>query len=156
MELIEIKDIRRFMSNLLVKNVYDKLLVSEITLTTGNTYTMNGQINAAFYTEDELSLLPSTKYATWEVFKPTCFSLIKGSKTPDFFKIIFLLPQDMVADLLEKNDLEFNINDIKALFINIKYQEGKLTCITGTSLSFFTLDKSLENAFDKFVSTLFD
>lgn len=156
MTSIELKDIKSFMSKLLVKDTYDKLLVSEITLTTGNTYTMNGQINKSFYTEDELNALPDKEYATWESFRPTCFSLIKGSKTPAFFKIIFLLPKDVVEDLLKSNSLDYSLADIKALFINLKYQDGKLTCVTGTSLAIFTLDKSLENAFDRFVSTLFE
>lgn len=156
MTSIEIKDVKNFMSQLLVKDTYDKLLVSEITLTTGNTYTINGQINKSFYSEDELSALPDKEYATWESFRQTCFSLIKGSKTPSFFKIIFLLPGNMVEELISSNHLDFNKNDIKALFINLKYQDGKLSCVTGTSLSIFTLDKSLENAFDRFVSTLFE
>lgn len=152
---IEISDIKSFMSKLLVKDTYDRLLVSEITLTTGNTYNISGKINRSFYTGEELEALPSQDYASWETFRPTCFSLIKGIKTPSFFKIIFLLPSDMVEELLGQNHLDYRLSDINGLFINLKYQDGRLTCVTGTSLSLFTLDKSLEQAFDNLVSTLF-
>lgn len=152
---IEITDIKGFMSKLLLKDTYDRLLVSEITLATGNTYNISGKVNTSFYTREELDTLPSPDYSSWETFRPTCFSLIKGNKTPSFFKIIFLLPSDMVEELIGKNQLDYRLSDINALFINVKYQDGKLTCVTGTSLSLFTLDKSLEQAFDNFVSTLF-
>ncbi len=153
---IEIRNIKEFMSNLLIKDTYDRFLVSEITLATGNTYTFNGAVNRDFYTKEELAAMESCDYAPWSTFRPTCFSLIKGSKTPAFLKIVFLLPPGMTQKLLADYRLDFQPENIKGLFINIKYQDGKLTCVTGTALNFFTLDKSLEQVFDQFVSTLFE
>lgn len=153
---IEIKNIKNFMSNLLIKDTLDNLLVSEITVVTGNTYTISGAINTSFYTREELDEFNGDKYAPWKNFRPLCYNIIKGSKTPDFLKIIFVLPNSMVKDIIEQNNLDFSPEDIQGLFINLKYQDNRLTCVTGVSMSTFTMDKSLEKAFDKFVSTLLE
>ena len=35
--------------------------------------------------------------------------------------------------------------------MNIRYEDGELFCVTGTSVNFFTLDKSLETEWDEAV-----
>ncbi len=153
---IDIKNIKNFMSNLLVKDTYDTLLISEISIVTGNTYTISGAVNTSFYSQEELSRFNGDRYAPWKNFRGLCYDIIKGSKTPDFLKIIFVLPGSMVLDIIAQNNLDFSPDDIQALFINLKYQDDRLTCVTGVAMSTFTMDKSLEKAFDRFVSTLFE
>ena len=64
----------------------------------------------------------------------------------------------MIEKLLQDNDISLAKENIANLFLNIKYDKGVLSYTTGTSLNIFTLDKSLEKAFDsyisKFISTL--
>ena len=43
------------------------------------------------------------------------------------------------------------MEQITGLYVNIRYEEGQLTCVTGTSVSFFTLDKSLDREWDETV-----
>lgn len=152
---IQIDDIKTMMSRLLTTDEFDSLLVTEITLQTGTTYNFSGKINKGFYSNDELEALPDQSYAQWASFRNTCFNLIKGTKTPTFFKIILKLPQDKVNDLIVSNNLAFRVEDIEGLFMNLTYQNNEFTCITGVSNKIFTLDKELDNVFDKFVSTLF-
>ena len=40
---------------------------------------------------------------------------------------------------------------IQGLYLNIRYEDGALYCVTGTSLNFFTLDKTLETEWDNAV-----
>ena len=35
------------------------------------------------------------------------------------------------------------------MYLNIRYEDGALYCITGLSLGFFTLDKTLEDLWDR-------
>ena len=42
-------------------------------------------------------------------------------------------------------------SQIKGLYLNIRYEDGALYCVTGTSLAFFTMDKTLENEWDSAV-----
>ena len=48
-----------------------------------------------------------------------------------------------------ETDTSFSISDINGLFVNLRYKDGKLTAVTGTSLNIFSMDKSLEHAWDQ-------
>ena len=41
------------------------------------------------------------------------------------------------------------------MFLNLKYQDQKLTCITGISYRVFSMDKSLEQEWDRLVTVFF-
>ena len=49
----------------------------------------------------------------------------------------------------------FKDNQISNVYLNFRYDGSTLTCVTGTSLKVFTLDKSLDHAFDKWVEKFF-
>lgn len=155
----QIKDVKKFMTLLLIKDTFDEFLINEATITTYNTFHIDGHINRDFFNEDEFDELKDQHLSYWSKIKPICYSLIKGNKTPLYFKIIFALNREQIKSIVEQNNISINENDINELFFNIKYESGMLTITTGCSLKIFTMDKSLENAFDKyislFISTLF-
>ena len=148
---LKINNTKDFMTKLLVKDTFDNLYVSEATISTYNTFQINGLINKNFYTSEEPESNDSAEYSLWKKLRPFCFELIKGSKTPSFLKIIFLLATEDITTLIETNNLGFSLDDINGLVLNIKYAEGVITCITGSSIKLFTMDKSLEHAFDSYV-----
>ena len=84
-----------------------------------------------------------------------CFSLIKGKRTPLSFKFVFRLSPANIAKLIAKQNLDFQPNTVQGLYLNIQFNEQGLTCVTGTSLNTFTLDKSLEKAWDGMVQRFF-
>lgn len=146
---LKINNVKNFMSKLLMSDVFDLLYISEATISTFNTFQISGQINKEYYTKEETESMNIGNYSNWGKLRPFCLELIKGNKTPSFLKIIFLLPDQDVEQLLNVNIINnISVNDINGLFINLKYANGVLTCITGTSLKIFTMDKSLEQAFD--------
>ena len=153
---LTIKNIPDFMNKLLIKDIFDKLLLSEATFITGSTYTIDGRINTHFYNSEELEVLPDKQYSTWGVQRPHAFNLIKGSKVPTGMKIIFALSPSTITNLIEKNGIDMDICDIDGLFININYKDDNVTIISGTSLKKFTLDKTLEMAFDSYVLNSFE
>ena len=143
---LTIKDTKTFMSHLLIKDTFDNMLLSEAAIVTGNTYNINGSINR--------SSLASPSYSQWSKIKPVCFGLIKGNKVPTSLKIIFLLSEGDTSQLAGQTDI--NPEDINGLFINIRYSDSGLTLVTGTSVRTFTLDKSLEHAFDSYVKVFLE
>lgn len=149
-----IKNIKKFMSALLVKDSFDEMLTTDVAITTYNTFHIDGHIKKAFYSEDEYESLGRPEVSEWKKLRPICFELIKGNKTPLSFKIIFRLGEKETAKLLSENNIELIPENINGLFVNIKYEDGILSYVTGTSLNVFTLDKSLEKAFDMYVSKL--
>ena len=92
-------------------------------------------------------------YSEWGNIKPFCFSLIKGNKVPAAMKLVMLASYELVTDIIAKNNIAVMPENVNGLFINMKYQEGHVDIITGTSLNIFTLDKQLDTAFDKYVKT---
>jgi len=148
---ITVKDIKQFMNKLLVKNTFDTMLVSEAVITMGNTITIDGQINDSFYSDEELKELPSCKYQSWESLRPFVFSLIKGSKVPSLMRIIFVLSEDLTQQLINTHDIDMDPDSVNGLFLNLRYQEDSLVLTTASSVKVFTLDKSLDQAFENYI-----
>lgn len=61
-------------------------------------------------------------------------------------KMVFLLPPKQVAKLLSDNQTALTPDDINGLFLNIKYQDGAVSVVTGTSIKVFHLIKPLNTA----------
>ena len=119
---LTIKDTKNFMSQLLIKEAFDGLFLSEAVIKTANSYTISGELNKDFFSEEEWNELPEKSYSRWSSVKPFCFQLIKGSKVPSYMKMVFLLPPKQVAKLLSDNQTALTPDDINGLFLNIKYQ----------------------------------
>lgn len=160
-----INDVKKFMSLLLVGDRFDNFEVADVSITTYNTFHIDGHINKDFYTKEEYEQEGFPVFSKWSAVKPICYDIIKGKKTPLSFKIIFSMPEKDVISLIEQNNLNssnkiiMDIKDINNLFLNIKYESGILSFVTGTSFKVFSMDKTLEQVFDKyiikFISTLF-
>ena len=101
-----------------------------------------------FLNDIEKEELAESPYAPWSMLKPYCFNMIKGKRTPLSMKLVFSMPPHSIAAFLNKNDISINPDTVNGLYLNIRYENRQLCVITGTSLSSFTLDKSVENAWD--------
>lgn len=145
---LKIKDVKNFMSRLLIGNTFDFLLVSEVSLTTFNTFNINGHINKNFYNEEELNELKDKEFSSWTQIKPICYNLIKGTKTPDKFKITFCLSRNEYPTILGKSGADLTSDNISGLYIHFIYENNVLSAITATSLTIFTMDKTLDKYWD--------
>lgn len=150
MNLINIKDVKSFMTNILIKDMFDKFLLEEASITTYNTFNIDGHIIKSYFTDEEYENI-NESLSYWHNMKPICFDLIKGKKTPVKFKFILKADSKLTANILEENSLSFSLADIGGLYINIRYENNNLDCISATNLNVFTLDKSIENIWDKYI-----
>ena len=91
----------------------------------------------------------------WKELREFCLSLIKGKRTPLGFHFVLSMSAPNIARLLEQEHLSFAPADVQGLYLNFKYDGTKLSCTTGTSMNLFTLDKSLEQAWDKMAQRIF-
>lgn len=146
---LKIDDIRQFTSKLFVGEVFDRFLVKEASIVTFNSFTIDGRVRQGYYTEEEVEEGKIEELSFWKVVKPFCFSLIKGKKLPGSFRIVLQLDKTAVSQFLQTHQLSMEAESVNGLYINIRYEEGKLYCITGTSVTFFTMDKTLENVWDE-------
>ncbi|MGI6006208.1 MAG: DUF5721 family protein [Ruminococcus sp.] len=157
MKAFTISEIKYFMSQLLLKDTFDHFKLQELTLTTNVTYTIDGQLHPDFYDAGEAELLKAREetHISWSEIRPFCFSLIKGKHTPLYFKIVFQLNKNETRQLLLENSLSLREDDIFGLYLNCQFDGTSLTCVTGTSLRFFTMDKSVDYAWDDKVTRFF-
>lgn len=147
----QITNIKTFMSHLLIKDSFDGFDVMNVSITTYNTFTIDGHVHKSFYSPDEYETITEKEISSWKTLKPFCYQIIKGHNTPLKFKIVFKMPEDITESIAEASQMP--LSDIEGLYLNVVYENGNLTCITGTSLNIFDMSKDTEKAFDKYVSS---
>lgn len=150
---LQIKNIKSFMSRLLSSKSFDCFLLSEASITTNNTFFIDGHQNKDFFSDEEwedTSIRPYD-YSMWKDIRSLCFHLIKGRRTPVSFKFILHLIPSYVESILSDDSVTVPISQVKALVLTIKYDQTGLTLTTGTSLKTFLPDKSADIFWDKYM-----
>ena len=151
MKAVAIENLKSFTTHLFVRETFNGFLTTEASFSTSTDFTIDGHINRDYLSEEELLLSENKEgIVFWKRIRPLCYEIIKGKKVPLRFKIVFMLSSGAVRKFLQSADLAFDPEQINALFLNVNYQEGKLVCTTGISLKTFSLDKSVENAWDAY------
>lgn len=154
MIMLNILEVKQFMAKLLTQTTFDKLLVRELELSTFTNFTITGQYNEAFFSKEELEEQANRKFALWSEIRGVAFSMIKGNKTPLSLKIVFQLPEEQCVELVQRSGGKLRLEEIGGLYLNVRFEKGELNIITGTAIKTFSLDKSLEQEWDKEVKAL--
>lgn len=152
---LKVEDVKSFTSKLFVKEEFDAFLVKEVLIVTYNSFTIDGRIRQGYYTKEELEEEGKEEYSSWKMLRPFCFSLIKGKKLPEKFHIVLKMPEKNAARFAAHAGVGIDGSQIQGLYLNIRYEDGALYCVTGTSLNFFTLDKTLDGEWDRSVREFF-
>lgn len=150
---LSINSTKSIMGTLLASEAFDSFKVEEVTLTTFNTFTIDGHMNKDFFTSEEISEMENglPVFSSWQEIKPICFQLIKGKKTPVSFKFVLLANNTLVNELCDKDEVSISPDMVRSLVLNIRYENGKVNIITGCSYNSFVMDKSLDQAWDKYL-----
>lgn len=154
MKAYRIKDIKNFMSRLLGTDTFDSFLLAEASITTCNTFFIDGHMVREFFTGDihDDSVMPPYEFSEWKNMRSLCFDLIKGKRTPVNFKLILHLKPEVTDRILKTNDCGLSLSDIKAFVLNIKYDGSMLTCITATAFYTFLPDKTPDKLWDDYLT----
>ena len=155
---LKITNVKQFMGKLLASEAFDSFLLEEASISTYNTFIIDGHQNKDFYTSEEWDDKEIRPYdfTTWKQIRPICYSLIKGTKTPSAFKFILHLIPDYLASILKEQDTTVTPQQIKALVLTVKYDGTTLTLITGTAFHTFIMDKSVDALWDNAVKSFLD
>lgn len=154
---LKIIDIRDFMSRLLKGGTFDGFWLTEASITTYNTFTIDGSLRLEFFDPvlaRSLELSGRT-HSLWSEVKPFCFSLIRGKRTPLSFRIVLQLATEDIGQALDNQDTALTADQIAGMYLNIQYNGEEITCTTGTSLRVFTLDKSIDVLWDNILLAFF-
>ena len=148
---LKISSAKNFMNHFLVADTFDNFLMAEATISTANTYQIDGHINKEFYSTEEPTDSTALCYdfAEWKDMKPLCFNLIKGKRTPLFFKFVLHLKPEAVGKLMAAGNSNISAEQIKALVLTIKYDSTQVVLTTGSAFQTFVMSKEPDTIWDK-------
>ncbi len=150
---LRLSDKKTFMNQLLCSEIFDRFLLLEASVAKEATFSIDGRINASFYTKEELDEqnLSDAKILPYAKLRPICYQLIRGSHTPVSFKFILMLSPQNTANTLLHSESGFTESDIKGIFLNLTFQNGQLLLTTGISYASFSMDHTLDQEWDLLV-----
>lgn len=150
---LKITNIKQFMGRLLGADDFDSFLLEEASISTYNTFQIDGHQNRDFYTSEEWEdrELRPYDFTQWKVIRPVCFDLIKGRRTPAAFHFVLHLIPEYTASILKRGDTGVSPDQVKGFVLNIRYDGNSLTLVTGTSYHTFLMDKTPDALWDQAV-----
>ncbi len=148
---LQITNTKGFMAQLLTGDCFDPFLLAEAAVSTAHTYTIDGHVNKDFYTpeERERSDICPYDFATWQEMKGLLFQLIRGTRTPLYFKFVLHLKPELVGKLIAANGCSMPAEQIKALVLTVRYDGSHAVLTTGTAYHTFVMNKEPEIIWDK-------
>ena len=150
---LQITSMKQFMNQLLVSDAFEPFLLEEASIGAACTFAIDGRINHEFFAGEDSSgePAPDEKYdfRPWSEIKGLCFDLIKGKRTPLFFRFVLHLIPEKAAALLEKEGCDVDPSQIKSMVLNIRYVGSKTILTTGTALHTFLPSKAPDAIWDK-------
>jgi len=161
MIMLQITDVKNFMQKLLLgkETAFDAFLLSEAVIRMNATHIIDGHINNDFYSAEELSELENQsleagkrfdmRMVRWSDVKSHALSIISGNKQPISFNIIFYLSQENTEKFLSGLDLSPSSVIPEGLMVRLNFENGTLKAVTGTVFETFSLDKTIELAWDE-------
>ena len=114
MKSYKITELKSFMSKLLGSSAFDGFLLAEASISTYNTFVIDGHINKEFFTGDinDEGILPSYEFSMWQDMRSICFDLIKGKRTPVGFKLVLHLKPELADTLLKEGSAAVSLSDL--------------------------------------------
>ena len=150
---LKLPEVRVFMNKLLCAEIFDNFLLQEATIQGSISYHIEGALHTDFYSKDELEQehLTGLSFIPYVKVRTQCFDLIKGKRTPSFFKFVLLLSPANLEKTLQQTSSPLTISDVTAAFLNLKFQNNTLLLTTGISYRTFTTDKTLDREWDALI-----
>ena len=149
---LSIIDVKDFMNKLLIGEVFDRFFLVEASVTTFNTFTIDGRLQQDFFDTDTVAMHKSNsiEYSLWRDVKPYCFSVIRGRRTPLNFRIVLQLSHKQTQQILNPSFSDGSVPDCR-FCLNLQYRNDSLLCTTGVSYTSFCLDKRPEHLWDEII-----
>ena len=134
MVALKIEEQKAFTAGLFIGEIFDKFLVREAEIVTYNQFTIDGKVRQGYFSEEELEENRIEEYSSWKTLKPVCYSLIKGKRLPESFRIVFQMPPAARDRFVTGKVPGIYPDQVGGLYINIQYENHEMICVTGTSM----------------------
>ncbi len=152
-----ILDIKKCTNALFVADTFDDFLLAEAKIVGKMTYQFDGHITPGFFSDEELleEGLEGEDCLSYANVRKLCFEIIKGKRPPQSFSFVFLCPKKLMADIIKKEGLSVRPEEVSNLTFTIRFVKNELLLVTGATMRGFTLDRSMETAWDDYVRGFF-
>ncbi len=147
---LQITSTRQFMNQLLTGDCFSAFLLESASVTTFNTFSIDGRIHPEFYDSESEDYAKKTEYtfSKYLDLQEHLFFIIKGSRTPLSMKLTLRLNPESMEKLLTANDCNVQREILAGFVLNIKYDGEKILLTTAIAYEGFTMDKSAEPIWD--------
>ena len=154
MILLNIFDIKETMAHLLIRESFDVFLLEKVSITTFAKMEIQGRRNGEWFERDDTEAeFPDHLY--WKEAKPFCYSYITGKKTPAFFTVSLKLTENEAQAVIPDSSLFQMMREQQTdVLLHFRYEKDVLSVVSGTSSQTFTMDKSVEFAWDSEVKSM--
>ena len=115
---LNVLDIKPFMKHFLVGNTFDAFDLSEGSVTTFCTFSIDGTYMKDFDDSDGENEDPGHACIPWARIREHVFSLMRGKRTPLAFKFVFMLPKKAVPRFLEKAGIAHECGEQVEIIVN--------------------------------------
>ena len=149
MVALKIEEQKAFTEGLFIGEIFDRFLVREADIVTYNRFLIDGKVRQGYFSGEELEENHIEEYSSWKKLKPLCYSLIKGKRLPESFRIVFLMPPSAKDRFVSGKIPGIDPEQVGGLYINVQYENHEMICVTGISMKQFTLDRTLEHEWDE-------
>lgn len=157
MTAFQISSMKQFMNRLLVSDSFDVFLLEEAVIGMANTFTIDGHVNRDFFQSGDGETPEEVlDFRPWGEIKGLCFDLIKGKRTPLFFRFTLQLMPDKAVTLLRSKNCDVDPSLVKTLALNIRYDGTKAVLTTATAYHTFLPSKEPDNIWDKALASFLD
>jgi hypothetical protein len=133
--------VKSVMNQLLKRTTFDQMMVRSVEIRLITTFLISGVLDKSFLDRDTLR-----KFCFWSEIKPFVLDIIKKGSKPKYIKIIFSLSDNETIVLHE---------NAAALFLNIIYEDDKISFTTAVSQREFIMDKTIDYVWDEYIRKFF-
>lgn len=157
MTALQITSMKSFMNKLLASDSFDIFLLEEAVIGTASTFSIDGHVNKDFFRgEDGKESAALSEFRPWSEMRSLCFDLIKGKRTPLFFRFTLQLAPEKAEALLIQENCDVDPSLVKALALNIRYDGSKAVLTTATALHIFLPSKEPDTIWDRALTRFLD
>ena len=148
-------DTKAFMNCLLRTEAFDNFLLYEMSIDILYHVEFSGKINEDYLSDIEKESYHEQNYITWADLKGQITALLKQGRTPSAMKITMSLNQKATLDIQQRLLGDKASYPVQGFLINTTFDGTQVKVTTGVNYSQFTMDKSVERAFDSMMEKFF-
>lgn len=145
---LQIQDKKKMLQVLLESTSFDTFLMQEVSVIRDSSLFLEGRIHPKYQAQQDPVQTEGADFVPWHNIRTLLASYI-GKEFPLSFKFVLQAPAAYTQNLLKNAAFTGDPSTVKGLILTFRYEQEHLTCLTGISLTTFSMDKSIETLWDQ-------